>query len=90
MKLGKLSYFVKKNNWGKSIVETLSQDLQNEFPGIQGYSSRNLWLMRTFYLEYLNNPKLQPLVAEISWTNNIVLIQKVKELDKKSILHQNG
>lgn len=71
----------KENNWGKAIVETLSNDLQNEFPGIKGFSARNLWLMRTFYLEYKNNSKLQPLVAEIAWSHNIVLIQKVKNLD---------
>jgi hypothetical protein len=26
----------KENGWGKSIVEALSKDLQNEFPGILG------------------------------------------------------
>jgi len=35
--------------WGKSAVESLAKDLQNEFPGMQGFSSRNLWLMRSFY-----------------------------------------
>jgi len=34
--------------------------------------------MKTFYLEYDRNKKLQPLVAEIGWAHNIVLIQKVK------------
>jgi Protein of unknown function (DUF1016). len=38
--------------WGKAIVETLAKDLQNEFPGIQGFSSANLWRMRIFYLTY--------------------------------------
>jgi len=66
--------------WGKSIVENLSKDLQNEFPGTDGFSSRNLWLMRSFYLEYKDNEKLQPLVAEISWSHNIILIEKCKDL----------
>ncbi len=65
--------------WGKSVVETLSKDLQNEFPGMQGFSSRNLWLMRSFYLEYKDNKKLQPLVAEISWTHNLILMEKCKD-----------
>ena len=70
----------KENNQVKAIIETLAKDLQNEFPGIRGFSARNLWLMRTFYTEYKNNTKLQPLVTEISWSHNIVLIQKVKSL----------
>lgn len=32
--------------WGKSVVENLSQELQKEFPGVQGYSSQNLWYIR--------------------------------------------
>jgi predicted nuclease of restriction endonuclease-like (RecB) superfamily len=66
--------------WGKAVVENLSKDLQNEFPGAQGFSSRNLWLMRSFFIEYKDNTKLQPLVAEISWSHNIVLMEKCKDL----------
>ncbi len=65
--------------WGKSVVETLSKDLQNEFPGIQGYSSHNLWRMRKFYLAYQGNEKLAPLVQEIGWSHNIVVLEKCKD-----------
>ena len=37
--------------WGKSVVETLAQDLQLEFPGRNGFSAPNLWNMRDFYCE---------------------------------------
>ncbi|MDY0216957.1 MAG: DUF1016 N-terminal domain-containing protein [Bacteroidales bacterium] len=66
--------------WGKSIVENIAKDLQTEFPGTEGFSSRNLWRMRTFYLEYKDSEKLPTLVAEISWSHNIVLIEKCKGL----------
>lgn len=59
--------------WGKSIVENLSVDLQKEFPGVDGLSSRNLWLMRKFYKEYSGNEKLQPMVAEIGWTKSVLI-----------------
>ena len=54
--------------WGKSVVETLSEDLQKEFPGMTGFSARNIWYMQQFYAEYQANEILQPLVAEISWS----------------------
>jgi predicted nuclease of restriction endonuclease-like (RecB) superfamily len=57
----------KKHGWGKSIVENLAKDLRLEFPGVQGFSTQNLWYMRQFYVEYHANAKLQPLVGEISW-----------------------
>jgi predicted nuclease of restriction endonuclease-like (RecB) superfamily len=68
-----------KLGWGKSIVETLARDLQKEFLGIHGFSARNLWNMRTFYLTYKDSQKLQPLVAEISWTKNVIIMERCKD-----------
>ncbi|WP_323594719.1 PDDEXK nuclease domain-containing protein [Aliarcobacter butzleri] len=65
--------------WGKSVVKSLSEELQKEFVGIKGFSMQNLWNMRQFYLEYKDDEKLQPLVGEISWTKNVVIFQKSKE-----------
>jgi len=65
--------------WGKSIVERLAQDLQAEFPGIGGFSARNIWRMRIFYLTYKDNEKLTPLVAEIGWTHNLVIMEGCKD-----------
>ena len=66
--------------WGKSVVERLSDDLQREFPGIKGFSVQNLWYMRQFYQEYHDNEKLQPLVGEISWSHNLVIVSRCKDL----------
>ena len=65
--------------WGKSVVERLATDLQREFPGIQGFSSQNLWYMRQFYLEYHVKPKLQPMVGEISWSKHLVIMARCKD-----------
>lgn len=69
----------KQHGWGKSIVESLSKDLQTEFPGVSGYSTDNLWRMRKFFLYYQNKPKLAPLVQEIAWAHNIVILEKCKD-----------
>jgi predicted nuclease of restriction endonuclease-like (RecB) superfamily len=49
-----------EKGWGKSVVEVLAKELQKEFPGVQGFSARNLWLMRSFYLEYSQGKFLHP------------------------------
>lgn len=64
----------KENGWGKSIVQVLSKELQKEFPGAKGYSAANLWRMRNFYLTYRDSEKLAPLVREINWSNNIIIM----------------
>ena len=35
--------------WGKSVVENLSRDIQQEFPGIKGFSVSNMWDMAQLY-----------------------------------------
>jgi DUF1016 N-terminal domain/EcoEI R protein C-terminal len=61
------------------VLETLARDLQAEFPGRNGFSARNLWNMRDFYLAYCDKTKLQPLVAEISWAKNLVILARCKD-----------
>jgi len=68
-----------KLSWGKAVVETLAKDLQKEFPGMQGFSSANLWRMRNFYLTYNPNEKLAPMVREISWTKNVIIMERCKD-----------
>jgi predicted nuclease of restriction endonuclease-like (RecB) superfamily len=69
----------KKEKWGKSVVERLANDLRTEFPGIQGFSARNIWYMRNFHVTYAQNEKLQPLVAEIGWTHNLIIMERCKD-----------
>lgn len=77
-----------EKRWGKSIVQLLSDELQKEFPGAKGYSAANLWRMRNFYLTYHNCEKLAPLVRGISWSSNIVIMEKCKDdLQREFYIH---
>jgi predicted nuclease of restriction endonuclease-like (RecB) superfamily len=38
--------------WGSKVVERLATDLANAFPGVAGFSKRNLELMRQFAESY--------------------------------------
>lgn len=38
--------------WGKGAIETISERLDRELPGLRGFTSRNLRYMRTFYEEW--------------------------------------
>lgn len=65
--------------WGNKFVDSLSTDLKMEFPSVQGFSVRNLRNMRKFYDEYPNLEILQTLSAKLTWSHNILLIDKVKD-----------
>jgi predicted nuclease of restriction endonuclease-like (RecB) superfamily len=38
----------RREGWGAKVIDRLSSDLQQEFPGQQGFSPRNLKYMRSF------------------------------------------
>lgn len=71
-------------SYGKSIVEQLSRDLRLKYPGVKGYSIRNLWNMKRFYESY---QKLQALPAEllfnVSWTNHVFILDKTSSDEEK-------
>lgn len=64
---------------GTAIAEQLAADLRREFPGVSGYSRRNVFYMREFYLAYRDLPKVQPLVAQIGWSHNLTILQRCKD-----------
>jgi len=63
-------------SWGKSVVQQLAADLQVEFPGVGGFSASNLWRMKGFYETYASSEKLAPLVREIAWSNNLIILER--------------
>ena len=56
-----LSVNTRKKNWGKGFIDSVSEQLRKELPGLKGFSARNLKYMRMFYeqwkqLESPNSP----------------------------------
>ncbi len=41
-----------EEKWGSGVVEQLSLDLQNRYPGEKGFGAANLWFMKKWYLFY--------------------------------------
>ncbi|MCL2876996.1 MAG: PDDEXK nuclease domain-containing protein [Betaproteobacteria bacterium] len=62
--------------WGKAVVERLATDLRREFPGVGGFSASNLWRMKNFFEVYRDCAKLAPLVREIGWSHNLVILEQ--------------
>ena len=69
----------KGDTWGKAIVEKLAHDLRKELPGISGFSASNLWRAKLFYQHYARSTKLAPVVREIAWTHNIIILERCRD-----------
>ena len=72
---------IEVNGWGKSTVKALSEYILSREPGIRGYSSQNIWRMKQFYETYKDNEIVAPLVRQISWTNNILILGATKTIE---------
>ena len=44
-----ISQNTRSKNWGKGVIEGISERLLREMPGLKGFSAPNLRKMRTFY-----------------------------------------
>lgn len=73
----------------QGVVKTLSQDLQKEFPDMKGFSSRNLWEMKKIYETYKDNHILQPLVAELAWSHNLIIVHQTDTFEEKEFYLKN-
>lgn len=73
-----------EEHWGAGVVEQLSRDLQSEFPNSEGFTSRNLWLMKQWYLFYSDISSEQKLkqaasVFEQYAANHPVAIEQITD-----------
>ncbi len=77
-----------ESGWGNKNIEKLAKDLQNEFPGLGGFSRSNIFRMQAFYRAYEkvstvstqleNNP-----LFTISWSHNTILLIKLKDTKQR-------
>lgn len=69
--------------YGNNFITILSKSLKLEFPDSTGFSERNLWRMKAFYEQYKDFSILPPAVAELPWTHNYILLEKIKDKNKR-------
>ena len=79
-----------QSSWGTGLIEKLSKDLQNAFPGIKGFSRTNIFRMRHFFLEcakipqaggQIETPAIPLELLEIPWRHNVTLLEKLIDID---------
>lgn len=82
-RIGKmLSEKTSLEGWGAKTIDKVAKDLESSFPGIEGFSLRNLQLMRQFS-ECYPDSIYETAVSQIPWGHNIVLMQKIEEKEKR-------
>lgn len=88
MNLLNLYYFIGKiiyenSRWGNKFIDKLSIEIKITFPSIKGFSIRNLKSMKKYYIECSKNKKVQISSAQIPWSHNMLILEKVIDDDKR-------
>ncbi len=72
-----------QEGWGAKVIDRISYDIKQEFPGMQGFSPRNLKYMRKFAEAYPDKEIVQRTVALIPWRSNITLLDKLQSIEQR-------
>lgn len=68
-------------SWGNKFIDNLAADIRISFPNATGYSVRNLKYMAKFAATYPDIQFVQTVSAQIPWSHNVALLDKVKNPD---------
>lgn len=69
--------------WGEGVVDQLARYLAQTQPGIKGFSRQNLFRMRLFYETYRDDEKVSPLVRQLPWTHNLIIMGQCKRSEER-------
>ena len=78
-----LSKKVNAGEYGEGVISKIANKIKEQYPTLNGFSKRNLYLMIQFYEIYKDNQKVRTLSAQLSWSNNLLIIQETKTFEAK-------
>ena len=78
-----ISEKVNDSNWGDKIVDKLVEFMKREYPTMRGFNRAGIYRMKQFYETYKDNEIVAPMVRQISWTHNVVILGVTNSIEEK-------
>ncbi len=78
-----ISRKIEKAEWGDGVVAQLAAHLAQTQPGLRGFTRSNLFRMRQFYEAYQDNEIVAPLVRQLPWTHNLIILNQSKRPEER-------
>jgi len=70
-------------DWGEGVVDSLAEHLARTVPGQRGSTRRNLFRMRQFFETYHSDAKVTPLVTQLPWTHNLIILSQAQRPEER-------
>jgi predicted nuclease of restriction endonuclease-like (RecB) superfamily len=78
-----ISQKLEQSEWGDAVVQQLADYLARTQPGLRGFTQRNLFRMLKFYQVYQGDAKVTPLVSQLPWTHNLIILNQSKRSEER-------
>ncbi|WP_119137977.1 PDDEXK nuclease domain-containing protein [Pseudomonas reidholzensis] len=78
-----ISQKLERAEWGDAVVSELANHLATTQPGLRGFTRVNLFRMRQFYEAYRLDEIVSPLVRQLPWSHNLIILSQSKRLDER-------
>jgi predicted nuclease of restriction endonuclease-like (RecB) superfamily len=78
-----ISHKLEQSEWGDAVVQQLADYLARTQPGLRGFTRRNLFRMLKFYEVYRDDAKVTPLVSQLPWTHNLIILNQSKRPEER-------
>ncbi|MBG6078061.1 putative nuclease of restriction endonuclease-like (RecB) superfamily [Polaromonas sp. CG_9.11] len=65
------------------MVAQLASHLARTQPGLRGFTTRNLFRMRQFYDAYRGDEKVSPLLKQLPWTHNLIILNQSQRPEER-------
>lgn len=78
-----ISEKIKTQNWGNKIIDKLVKFINTNYPTLKGFNRSGIYRMKQFYETYKDNEIVVPLVRQLSWTNNILILGATQTMQEK-------
>jgi predicted nuclease of restriction endonuclease-like (RecB) superfamily len=69
--------------WGEGVVEELARYIQRRHPNLRGFTRASLFRMRQIYETYGGDKKVAPLVRQLPWSHNLIILGQSKHPEER-------
>ncbi len=82
--VGKFLYeLIENSSYGDEITTKAATFMKTNYPEVKGFTKRNIERMVQFYKTYKDDEIATPLVTQLSWTNNLLILSGSKSSEER-------
>lgn len=78
-----ISKKIERAEWGDGVVDELAAAIAKRYPGMRGYTRRNLFRMRQFFEAYRSQKKVSALLTQLPWTHHLIILGQTEHMGER-------